>query len=239
MRSHCAVLLLLAAAAPAPLAADPVASWILLDPTNRPFSRYSHAMTWFPGAILLFGGDSRGGPFPPGGPQILGDTWTWDGTNWTQKSPANSPSPRYGHAMAPDPVAGESMLFGGVGYSSVPSNDTWGWDGNNWRQKFPISSPPGRLGHALSTGSGGSGFVVLFGGAAGGFLGDTWEWNGSNWSQKFPVNSPSARSGHAMAYDAVHHQVLLFGGVGSTGPGGTGTQIYFADTWIWDGVNWT
>jgi hypothetical protein len=41
-------------------------------------------------------------------------TWIWDGTNWTQKSPANSPSPRYDFGLAYDAVHQQTLLFGGV-----------------------------------------------------------------------------------------------------------------------------
>src|SRR5688572_27919115 len=47
------------------------------------------------GKTLLFGGIGSIGT-------ILGYTWEWDGSTWTQLSPANSPSPRTGHTMAYD-----------------------------------------------------------------------------------------------------------------------------------------
>ena len=41
-----------------------------------------------------------------------------------------------------------------------------------------------------------------------------------------------SRDGMAIAYDAGHNQVVLFGG-------GPGDPSSFADTWVWDGTNWT
>src|ERR1700690_1136285 len=38
------------------------------------------------GTVVLFGG--------LGGKRYLGDTWTWDGTTWTQQHPAAHPVPR-------------------------------------------------------------------------------------------------------------------------------------------------
>jgi hypothetical protein len=74
--------------------------------------------------------------------------------------------------------------------------------------------------------------VLLFGGAtfqdgALAPLADTWTWDGHGWTQRFPAHSPSARAFSEMAYDPVHRQVVLFGGLGLN------------DTWLWDGRDWT
>ena len=42
-----------------------------------------------------------------------GDTWTWDGTTWTQQHPAASPPARYGASMAYDAATRGVVLFGG------------------------------------------------------------------------------------------------------------------------------
>ena len=55
-----------------------------------------------------------------------GDTWEWDGTAWTQRSPASAPSPQQGHAMAYDAARGRVVLFGG--HDSFRRGDTWEWD---------------------------------------------------------------------------------------------------------------
>src|SRR5689334_16778108 len=52
--------------------------------------------------VVLFGGMANGGR--------RGDTWTWDGTTWTQHFPATSPSPRFGMGMAYDETRGEVVL---------------------------------------------------------------------------------------------------------------------------------
>jgi hypothetical protein len=66
--------------------------------------------------VLLFGGANLTTSF--------GDTWTWDGTNWTELHPATVPHDRYAGAMAYDPVARAMVMFGG--YSSSPAlDDTW------------------------------------------------------------------------------------------------------------------
>ena len=72
--------------------------------------------------------------------------------------------------------------------------------------------------------------LVLFGGLGSSDLADTWVWDGTTWEQRFPKHSPPARDSAAMAYDALRHEVVLFGGVNSS-------QL-LGDTWIWDGRDW-
>ena len=75
---------------------------------------------------VLFGGESA--------VVDLGDTWTWDGTNWTQKTPATSPSARQQFGFVYDSVQNQSILFAGTQYLESGTNDTWAWNGSNWIQ---------------------------------------------------------------------------------------------------------
>ena len=56
---------------------------------TSPSARISASMAYDPatGDVVLFGGTAA--DFDP-----LGDTWTWNGTTWTQQSPATSPPAR-------------------------------------------------------------------------------------------------------------------------------------------------
>ena len=58
------------------------------------------------GQLVLFGGTSSNGT-------VLNDTWTYNGTTWTQLSPLTSPSARSDFSMAYDPAMGQLVLFGG------------------------------------------------------------------------------------------------------------------------------
>ena len=168
------------------------------------------------------------------------DTWTWNGSTWTNvtpPSPANSPSTREGASMAWDAATGQLVLFGGGSLNSngdlVLNNDTWAWNGSTWTNVTPSAgNPPVRYGASMAFDAA-QGLIVLFGGQGlnGVELDDTWTWNGSAWSNvtpASPVNSPSARDEAAMAYDAAAGQLVLFGGE----PGDT------SDTWIWNGTTW-
>jgi hypothetical protein len=125
--------------------------------------------------VVLFGGYD-------GECCLHGDTWTWDGTDWTQRSPAHAPSARYMPTMAYDTSKQRIVLFGGL--DNQDFGDTWTWDGTDWTLRSPAHSPAARHGHAMSADAAGG--VVLFGGAVLGptRLGDTWEWNGADWTQR-------------------------------------------------------
>lgn len=207
--------------------------WTQLSPAVSPSPRSGPAMTWdgAAGNIVLFGGvDSSGAN--------LNDTWTWNGTTWTQQFPAVSPPGRAidTQGMVYDGATHKVVLFGGETAAQVPFGDTWTWDGltKTWTQQLPAASPSPRT--AAMAYDAVTEKVTLFGGynGAGGVqYGDTWTWDGATWTQLFPVTSPSALTGAGMAYDAALGGVVLFGGY----DGGYGDTLN--DTWTWNGVNWT
>jgi hypothetical protein len=121
---------------------------------------------------VLFGGKD----WADTGFVYYGDTWEWDGTNWTQRSPLAGPSERSEHAMAYDGAREVSVLFAGS-RAAEEYNDTWEWDGVDWVQQTPSMSPTERYNHAMAFDSARE-VVVFFGGQRdGGYLtGDTWEY---------------------------------------------------------------
>jgi len=202
--------------------------WLLAQAPAHPPARDAHATAYDTrrNRVVLFAGANEYNLFD------FADTWEWDGTSWIERSPAASPPPRFGHAMAYDAARGRVVLFGGYDFiTGLALDDTWEWDGNDWRAVTPVTSPPKRFGHAMAY-DGARGRVVVFGGSGDlGELADTWEWDGSTWIARAPATSPPAREYGAMAYDAVRGRAVLFGGF-------DGTTV-FADTWEWDGNDWT
>lgn len=76
--------------------------------------------------------------------------------------------------------------------------------------------------------------MVLFGGATSSAVdafADTWTWDGRAWTQQHPTHSPPGISNAAMAYDVIHHQMVLY-------EPGRGDGIT-PQTWTWDGTDWT
>lgn len=204
------------------LYAGPCADWTLLLPPARDAASMAFDSTR--NQTILFGGFSNG--------QSLNDTWSWDGTKWTQHFPETSPPGRQFGAMAFDPSTNQIVLFGGAG-NSGNLGDTWTWDGTNWTEQLPVSSPSARTGASMAFDSINN-LLILFGGFSGSTsMNDTWNWNGSNWVQLLDgsTNSPPARSFATMAFGPTVNQMILFGGFGTV------TRIN--DTWSWDGATTT
>jgi hypothetical protein len=132
---------------------------------NGPAGRHNHAMAWDPvGArVLLFGGVVIQG----GNRTLFGDTWSWDGTQWSQL-PLSGPSPRERHRMVTDTQRGRIVLLGGG------DNVTWEWDGSAWWSSV-ASGPEVSAGFSMAHDSL-RGRTVLFGrsNASGGP--ETWEY---------------------------------------------------------------
>ncbi len=57
--------------------------------------------------------------------------------------------------------------------------------------------------------------------------------NSLQWIQRYPVHSPCARQGAALVYDNHNAVIILFGGHDY------GTGVWFDDTWVWNGEDWT
>src|SRR5207244_1795711 len=109
------------------------------------------------------------------------------------------------------------------------NSETWTWDGTTWTRLDVATSPTGA--YTVMAYDAATRTIVLFAN------GQTWLFDGSNWSPPTTAtSSPTPRGGAAIAYDAVHGNVVLFGGYGCcTGFGG---DQYLSDTWTWDGTDW-
>jgi cysteine-rich repeat protein len=177
-----------------------------LAPAPGPDARSGHAMAYDEtrGKVVLFGG-CPDRPFACASASYFADTWEWDGSTWTLRSPATSPPGRTGHAMAFDPMRGKVVLFGGL-HDGSSLADAWEWDGNNWS---PVAGgPPARGNHAM-TYDRVRGVVVMSGGCTSypsdniacntDELADVWSWDGATWSA-LPA-MPRPRAAHAMAFD--------------------------------------
>jgi hypothetical protein len=189
------------------------------------------------GVCLMFGGISGQDPID-GTLNLLGDTWKWDGHNWTQLFPESSPSPRAHHDMVYDSISERIKLFGGTtadGYS----NEMWEWDGETWTP-IVVPTPPGRAGHALAYDYSRN-VLVLYGGYAYGVwdnasrtqkrFTDTWEFKRGVWSKKSTKNSPNVSHGFCMDYATKAQKTILFGGINVDGKQQN-------SAWVWDGRRW-
>jgi len=199
-------------------------NWTQLFPATPPPGRAFDVpgMTYdsAQGNVMFFGGAGFGVYFD--------DTWTFDGTNWTQQFPATSPSTRRAPQVY-DPATGTVILFGGDGPDGVTFDDTWSWDGSNWTRKFPPTSPGART-LAQMAFDAAANRLVLFGGAdAGNVTGafnDTWFYDGTMWSELDELNLPANRFAGLMTYQTFTRDLVLFSGYGYGEPSPR------TDTWL-------
>lgn len=198
-----------------------------------PLARYAHGMvhSQAAGVTLLFGGLAGPG-------DAYGDTWTWDGTEWTEQQTTLSPSPRAFPSMAYDRDRGEVLLFGGFAPDVGVDGQTWRWTGSDgW---FPLTTstvPPARGGAGMAYDERRQ-VMVMFGGGVdnvdGQLVGirDTWEFDGDEWNRIETPNRPPASYYPSLIYDLNREVVLLFGTPEAQTAGGSGL-------WAYDGNDWT
>lgn len=104
-------------------------------PTSPP-ARITASLAYFgaTGTALLFGGQKYNGI------GVLNDTWTWNGSTWSQQSPVTSPSGRYAAGLAYDDATSTLVLFGGEANNDM--HDTWVWNGGKWNPACGLSTTP-------------------------------------------------------------------------------------------------
>ncbi len=209
-------------------------TWTDVTPATgpRPEPRIHSGMVYDAarGHTVLFAGY---GLFAPA--ESYNDTWVWDGSAWTEVTPAGpSPLGRNVNRLVYDVAREQVVLFGGRDPSSTTVfDDVWTWDGAVWSEPAPQADPGPREQHAMAYDAV-RGRTVTFGGVSSGtLLTDTLEWDGREWFDVTPAGaSPSRRTQYALAYDPVRKRVVLFGG------GDPVTRTTLADTWTWDGTTW-
>lgn len=183
------------------------------------------------GKVLMYGGLQSGPTL------TLSDTWTFDGTTWTQLSPTTTPPPRWGHKMVYDSRRNRVVTFGGRSpTTTATANDTWEWDGLDWLQVFPTASPNARAFYGMAYDER-RGKTIVYGTQSGSTaLGgnQTWEYDGTTWAQAVTAFVPPGLESPAMVYDKGRGVTVMFGGYNGTPPG-----TDYRNTWEFDGTNWT
>ena len=177
------------------------ATWLARQPLNRPPGRGDHSMAFdsLRGVTVLFGGE----PYDAEETVPLNDIWEYDGTNWQERSPSNSPSPRVGHAMAFDPLRGVTVMFGGDERGPSLLADTWEWDGCNWQQ-VAASGPPAASNHAMCWDPARQQLVTYV-------QDEVWGFDGAYWTQVQTAQPLPPANGGAMAYDVTRQALVVIG----------------------------
>lgn len=175
--------------------------------TTGPRPRDHHAMIFDSrrNKFVLYGGSDAD---PSGRSEYFGDTWEGDGKGWSRVA-VDGPPARCHHAMAYDPVRGQTVLVGGYGPNG-PDGKTWIWDGKSW--SVAAQGGPGWLSGCRMAFDEALGKLVLVGGdTREGLSTKTWGWDGKSWSV-LSEGGPPGRTVHALAYDPENKRLVLFGG---------------------------
>jgi galactose oxidase-like protein len=98
-------------------------NWASITTNNAPQARTMQSMVFdtVRNATIMFGGETCGEVIRC---TIQGDTWSYDGNDWTMLSPAQSPPPRYRFSMSYDSTTGQTLVFGGWDETTLFS-DSW------------------------------------------------------------------------------------------------------------------
>ena len=185
---------------------------------------------------VLFGGYTT---------DYINQTWTWDGTSWTEVE-HDRPPQRILPAMWYDPHLKKTVIFGGLGRADSNAtsltrfSDMWSFDGTNWSEIKPAHVPPARYGAQVAVNPN-TGNVLLFGGLrvdtvpstdSNGqpttkqvqvYADDFWQWDGTDWTQQTFARTPYARENGGLAWDPSTQQFVIFGGYAG--------QQYLSDLW--------
>jgi hypothetical protein len=189
--------------------------------------------------------------------KFCGDTWVLGSSGWSRLSGVGPPA-RAGATAVYDAARGGVVLFGGSGCPSdggvtgtaadgvltTYCGDTWVLGAKGWSRLSGVG--PSARTDASAVYDAARNQVVLFGGSGcptdGGVTGtavdgvsttscvDTWVLGATGWS-RLSGAGPPARFFTSMAYDAARGQVVIFGGLGSSG--------LLGDTWVLGLKGWS
>ena len=226
-------------------------TWRLRHPAKSPPAREFGLMAFDPAKqrIVLFGGAACAPPGPNDplgcGSQnqatVLADTWTWDGSTWSQLSPRHSPVVTDTRGLeggaAADLHNGRLILVSRG--SPTPTDfhiETWALDGGDWVRLYPKHSP---LAYLFSNPAydAVSGALILqqsapphidYGPGAvpppALHHSVTWSWDGSDWHDLGSVDATTPREYGTLISDGTKGAVLV-----------SGLGAYYR----WTGTSWT
>ena len=179
------------------------------------------------------------------------EVWEIDPTvpGYTNRTaPLDGPTPRYGHAMAFNPLTGKTCVFGGYDTTAGQTlNDLWAWDGTTWTQMAADVRPSARTNAAMAYDPVKKSLILYGGSDSSGMttFDDTWALDSSGkWTQLATATSPGGLASHGMVTDTARNKILLFGGMDNSytkppTPGPVANPN--SDVWEWDGnaMTWT
>ncbi|HEV2317754.1 MAG TPA: kelch repeat-containing protein [Thermoplasmata archaeon] len=198
-------------------------TWTELNfsPPAAPAPRWHAGFTWdaADGVLVLFGGRDLG--------HFFNDSWTFNGTAWTNVTTATGPSPRGLVGMTYDAADGYVLLFGG-GWGDLPAGtygnwtsyaDTWSFRAGTWTDLTARvhGVPPARVDFGMSYDPQ-TRAVVAVGGTTDATQwcdpsSDVWQYAAGNWTNvSGSPSGPPTLVAPSLAYYPRDSALLLFGG---------------------------
>ena len=182
-------------------------AWTQQSPTTVPEAREGCMMAYDAATsqVVMFGG------YDSGTGHYLGDTWTWNGTTWTQVT-GTGPGARMDGGMAYDTPRSDVVLF--AGYNGSYLGDTWTFNGT-WTQKAPAHSPAARRGMGMAYDSTLHEVIITGGLESTGDASDIWMYDGTgvDWQVDYGEVELAARDGLGLAPAPTGTgQLVAFGG---------------------------
>ena len=216
---------------------DQTATWKLITPTVSPSPRHGHCMAFDPriGKVILVGGttdvaktDGTAGTTPT----VLADTWSWDGTVWTQLGAL--PVATTDGALAFDTAQQQMVLFGGDDAVGNVLDTALLFNDSAWSVEPPqVPTPTARDSSTLTMSPDGESLMLFGGDNQGVASNDTWLRDGSGWALAIAGHSTSTDTNPVpqLAYDQTRGRTVRL-------ISDFATQNEQWSTWEWDGIDW-
>ncbi|HYW25989.1 MAG TPA: hypothetical protein VE953_17585 [Terriglobales bacterium] len=156
-------------------------SWALARPAHQPPARLYAVAAWdgTSSQVVLWGGSLDGKPSQ----NRVAETWTWDGSDWANRTGAQAPPASEADSMS----SGQS----GVALYTVDATGTaqaWAFGGSAWT-RLQASPPPARYLAAMAYDPNHQ-MLYLFGGergaCCGGKTNELWAYDGNTWRRISP-----------------------------------------------------
>jgi hypothetical protein len=193
--------------------------WVQKQPAHSPTARFARSQNLAfdsqRSVTVLFSGE-----FNIQNPQLrtIGDTWEWNGIDWTQNTTAGGSIMRDGHCMTYDSIRHRVVLHGGEeNHGSGTSGlffDTWEYDGTSWSVSTDSNTffPYAFMGCSLSYDPVIGRTIELVGGTAGLH---TFYWDGTSWAEVGPLGAGLVT--WRSTYDSDNNAVVVIGSTSFSG----------------------
>lgn len=212
--------------------------WLQRFPLTTPPARSAHAMVYdaFRDRIVMFGGRQEPDE-PMGNPILLGDTWVWNGSDWSEASAEGGPAARQYPGMAFDRSSNRVVLFGGTRFQADGTTaesiiDMWEFDGVGWTEvsaNHPAVAKPlleyDRVREEL--------ILVGIDNADSSRVMYRFDRETATWTEIVPATMPTCVNEAAIAWNSESSRIMLVGGICTTG------MPPNEEIFEWDGTNWT